>query len=80
MDCYTLTDTKTDQEFLNSIPIRCPAVLPLIEFSSGRLRSGTKIVIILSNGKKYMGTVINFTTSVHSTVVEGELEVVKYGA
>ena len=36
-----------------------------------------KIVVILSNGKKYMGKVVSFTYAVKGKVIEGYLELIK---
>jgi len=77
MNYYTLDNKAMDKDFLNGKSIHCSAALPLTEFIHGRIKEGERIVIKLSNGRKYMGSVVSFRHTIKNDVVEGELEIVK---
>lgn len=66
-----------DGDFLNGKTIYCKAALSLTEFIQGRIKEGEKIVIKLSNGRKYMGSVVSFRHTIKNNIVEGELEILK---
>jgi len=77
MNYYTLNNKVMDNDFLNGKSIYCNAVLPLTEFTQGRIKEGGKIVVKLSNGRKYMGSVVSFRHTIKKDIVEGELEILK---
>ena len=78
MNYYTLQDKTMDQDFLAGKVIHCSAVVPLNELKSPSIQEGEKIVIILSNGKKYSGKVLHFNHTVVHNFAQGYLEIQKY--
>ena len=53
------------------------AVFLKTDFKDGIINNDERIVIILSNGKKYMGKVVSFNYTLHGEVVEGQLEIIR---
>lgn len=76
MNSYKLNDKDEDQNFLAGNSVKGTAVFLKNEFENDIIKN-ERIVIILSNGKKYMGRVVNFTYAPKGEVIEGLLEVVK---
>lgn len=77
LNSYKLSDKQQDQDFLAGKPVAGPAVFLSDEFRNSIVQNGDRIVIILSNGKKYMGKVLRFTYDSKGDVVEGLMEVIK---
>jgi len=76
LNSYKLNDRDEDQNFLAGNPVNGTAVFLKSE-SVNDIIKNEKIVIVLSNGKKYMGKVVNFTYASKGEVIEGRLEIVK---
>ena len=76
MNSYKLNDKDEDQNFLAGNPVRGTAVFLKNEFKNDIIKD-ERIVIILSNGKKYMGKVANFSYAPKGEVITGHLEIVK---
>ena len=77
MNSYKLNDTSEDQNFLSGNPVKGTAVFLKSEFNPDLIKINGRIVILLSNGKKYMGKVTNFNYVTKGGIIEGEVEVVK---
>lgn len=75
MKAYQLDDKGMDEQFLEGKPLRCPAVVAEAELAA--LKNGGKILILLSNGKKYMGHVLDFTYTIKDGRAGGFLEIVR---
>ncbi len=75
MHVYQLDDKKTDQEFLTGEIVSGRAIL------SGQrtdpLQAGESILVVLSNGKKYKGTVTKVSLFVLSEYHIGEIEFIR---
>lgn len=67
-----------DREFLDGKPVLCDAAIRASEYLSGVLKENEKIVVMLSNGKKYMGQVIRFNHRMQDDYAIGKLEIVRY--
>jgi hypothetical protein len=76
LNSYKLNDKDEDQNFLAGNPVKGTAVFLTNEFKND-IVVNEKIVVVLSNGKKYMGKVMKFTYTPKGKVIEGYLEVVK---
>jgi len=61
MNSYTLDDTAMDMAFLNGETITCRAVLSEQEQRLNLLREGDPLLVILSSGPKYKGTLKGIT-------------------
>ena len=77
MNSYKLKDKDQDQNFLTGNPVKGSAVFLKTEFKDGIINNDDRIVIILSNGKKYMGKVVSFKYTAKGEVIEGQLEITK---
>ena len=77
MHYYKLDDKRMDAIFLNGSLVSCKAVVPYDECVSGKVKQGERIVVMLSNGKKFMGRIVNFAYVVKNGLAIGDLEVVK---
>ena len=77
MKSYKLKDKDQDQNFLAGNPIKDSAVFLKTDFKDGIINNDERIVIILSNGKKYMGKVVSFNYTLHGKVIEGQLEIIR---
>jgi hypothetical protein len=73
-----LDDQKMDKDFLEGLPVTCDAIVPLKEHLSGVLNHGQRIVVLLSNRKKYMAEVIGFSNQVTDNYAEGKVELIRY--
>lgn len=80
MNFYKLDNKSTDDNFLNGKTIQCRAILSVQDYNTGVVGAGDKIVIMLSNGKKYMGKVSKAALypSKDGKNVEGILEIIKH--
>jgi hypothetical protein len=76
MNTYQLDDKTMDDQFLSGKPVACPAVVPAKQ--TEHIQQGQRIVVLLSNGKKYMGEVLVHRYSVRNGVAEGVLEIIRY--
>ena len=76
MNSYKLNDKDEDQNFLAGNIVKGAAVFLKSEFTNDIIKN-ERMVIVLSNGKKYMGKVVNFTYAPKGEVIEGRLEIVK---
>ena len=77
VNAYKLNDKSQDQNFLSGIPVKGTAVFLRSEFKPDLIEVNARIVILLSNGKKYMGKVTHFTYASKGEIIEGEVEIVK---
>ncbi len=77
MNYYTLEDKETDKQFLNGDPVHCKIALSRQQYNDGLIRQGDKIVVMLSNGKKYMGNVVSLTFEATGGGFEGVLTIEK---
>ena len=77
MNSYKLKDKDQDQNFLAGNPVKDGAVFLKTEFKDGVINNDERIVIILSNGKKYMGKVVSFNYTSKGDVIEGKLEIIR---
>ena len=77
VNSYKLNDKSQDQNFLSGIPVKGTAVFLKSEFKSDLIKINTRIVILLSNGKKYMGKITHFAYISKGKIIEGEVEIVK---
>ena len=77
VNAYKLSDKSQDQDFLAGKPVKGTAVFLKSEFKDDVLKIDGRIVILLSNGKKYMGKVSRFTYTPKGEIIEGEVEIVK---
>ena len=77
MNAYKLNDKSEDQNFLSGNPVKGTAVFLKSEFKSDLMKINGRIVIMLSNGKKYMGKVTHFNYVSKGEIIEGEVEVIK---
>jgi hypothetical protein len=74
MHFYKLDSKFEDEKFLNGSSVQCPAIIAEEEFLSGKFKEGERIIVMLSNGKKYMGKIIKFSGSVSKGLAQGHLE------
>jgi hypothetical protein len=77
LNSYKLKDKGQDQNFLAGNPVIDSAVFLKTEFKDGVINNDERIVIILSNGKKYMGKVVSFNYTPKGEVIEGKLEIIR---
>jgi hypothetical protein len=77
LNSYKLKDKDQDQNFLAGNPVKDCAVFLKTEFKDGVINNDERIVIILSNGKKYMGKVVSFIYTPKGEVIEGQLEIIR---
>ena len=77
MNAYKLNDKVEDQNFLSGNPVKGTAVFLKTDFKSDLIKINGRIVILLSNGKKYMGKVIHFNYVSKGELIEGEVDIVK---
>ena len=77
LNSYKLKDKDQDQNFLAGNPVKGSAVFLKTEFKDGSINNNERIVIILSNGKKYMGKVVSFNYTPKGEVIEGQLEIIR---
>ncbi|HMG90989.1 MAG TPA: hypothetical protein VK589_13075 [Chryseolinea sp.] len=76
MNSYKLNNKDEDQDFLAGNTVKGTAAFLPDEFKND-IVVNERIVIILSNGKKYMGKVVNFSYAPKEAVIEGQLEIIK---
>lgn len=74
MKTYQLDNKETDKLFLAGENVQCPAVMVVTDMP----KPGERLVILLSNGKKYMGEIIDFDHSIKGDHAEGQLRVIRY--
>ena len=77
MDFYKLDHKEMDEKFLQGMPVSCQAVIREEDHLAGKLKEGSRLVVMLSNGKKYMGQVETFFSKTLNGFVEGELVIVR---
>lgn len=76
MNAYKLDDAAMDQAFLQGEIVFCQAVVR--EAEAINLKNGERIVVMLSNAKKYMGEVLSFTSKIRNGNAEGKLEIIRF--
>jgi hypothetical protein len=76
LNSYKLNNKNEDQNFLAGNPVKGTAVFLKNEFKNDIIKN-ERIVIILSNGMKYMGKVVSFSYAPKEEVIEGRLEIVR---
>jgi hypothetical protein len=76
MNTYQLDDKVMDEKFLAGKPVLCKATVR--EQESAGLTNGVRIVVLLSNGKKYMSEILNFTYTVKNGYASGTLELIRF--
>jgi hypothetical protein len=74
MKTYQLDSNETDKLFLGGESIQCPAVLPVADMP----KPGERLVILLSNGKKYMGEIRDFDHTISGGHAQGKLRIIRY--
>ena len=77
MNAYKLSNKSEDQDLLSGSPVKGTAVFLKSEFKADLIKINGRIVILLSNGKKYMGKVTHFNYVSKGEMIEGEVEIVK---
>ena len=78
MNIYRLDSKQLGEAFLKGEEVLCEAAVAYKDLSSGIMAEGEKIVIALSNGKKYMGRVKGFEYTLINEVAVGKLKVIRY--
>ena len=74
MNYYRIDSKVQDSDFIQGKSVFCSAALTEAEYSTGKLAEGSKIVILLSNGAKYMGKVLHFDHTLQKGIITGTLE------
>ena len=77
VNSYKLSDKEQDQVFLAGNAVKGSAVFLKREFKPDLIKTGGKIVVLLSNGKKYLGKVERFTFVSKDEHIEGEIEIIR---
>lgn len=77
MHYYKLDNPHMDEKFLNGSSVQCPAIIPAEEFLSGKFNEGERLVVMLSNGKKYMDKIIKFSGTVKNGLAQGQFEIIR---
>lgn len=77
MNAYKLNDKSEDQNFLSGNPVKGTAVFLKSQFNPEIIKINGRIVVMLSNGKKYMGKVTKFNYVPNGEIIEGEVEMIK---
>ena len=80
MNIYRLDSKQMDEAFLKGEDVLCEAAVAYKDLSSGMMGEGERIVIALSNGKKYMGKIKGFEYTLVNEVAVGKLKVIRYPA
>lgn len=75
MHYYQLDNKDLDALFLAGAPVLCKAAIP--QDDCAKLRDGTTLVVMLSNGKKYKARIMQFLYELHDGYAEGELKIVR---
>lgn len=75
MHYYQLDNKELDALFLAGAPVFCKAAIR--KEDCVKLREGTSLVVMLSNGKKYKARIIQFLYQLRSDYAEGELKIVR---
>jgi hypothetical protein len=76
MNFYQFDNEGMDRRFLLREIVKCTAILPKSSLIS--LQPGDKIVIQLSNGSKYMGTIRDFNFTMIDDIGHGYIEVIRH--
>ena len=71
MQSYKLDNKKMDEDFLSGKSVWCHAVVP----DHTTLKEGEKLVVLLSNGKKYLGRIGKFNYKLEKGFASGKLEI-----
>jgi hypothetical protein len=74
VNSYKLSNRDEDRKFLEGDLVKGTAVFLKTEFDQHGINKDDKIVVVLSNGKKYMGKVVSFRFATRGDIVEGQLE------
>ncbi len=77
MNAIQLPDKETDDLFLEGETVECSAAVTLEALQRGIFEEGEKIVVLLSNRKKYLGEIKGFSYEVIKQYAEGKLLVTK---
>jgi hypothetical protein len=75
VNAYKLDDKAMDTDFLDGKIVQCSAAVR--ESDLPTMPEGSSIVVLLSNGKKYRGTVHKFSYRVENGIATGSLEIEK---
>jgi hypothetical protein len=73
MFSYQFETPAQDKEFLSGNTVTCRAVLK----GGDTVSAGTSILVVLSNGKKYKGRIIEFRSFLVQDYLAGDLVIAK---
>lgn len=73
MNAIELTSKPMDNLFLEGETVSCDAVIPVPDLNKGVLNEGQKIVVLLSNRKKYMAKISSFSYEIVEGYAQGKL-------
>jgi hypothetical protein len=76
MNSIQLDDKKMDEAFLQGDVVVCNVVIPNSEHPE-KMKPESRIVVLLSNKKKYMATIHNFIYKIEGRYARGKLELKK---
>lgn len=71
---YKLKNTDDDRAFLDDKVIKCQAFFYVQELVKKPLQQNDKLVVRLSNGKKYSGIVVSISQEATGNVIHSTLE------
>lgn len=77
VNSYKLDNKDQDQNFLAGKPVKGKALFLASDYKDDSIKVDGRIVIVLSNGRKYMGKVTRFTFVSKGEIIEGEVEIIK---
>ena len=75
MNSYRLDTKSQDEDFLQGKDVPCDAAIRESELS--RLNSGESLVVLLSNGKKYRGSIRSFQYTIKNGIATGKLVITR---
>ena len=73
MNVIKLPSKTIDNLFLEGETIACDAVIPVKDLNKGIVNEGQKIVVLLTNRKKYMAKVSAFSYTIVNDYAQGKL-------
>ena len=79
MNSIQLDDRNMDERFLNGDIVICDTVLPAGKHMEAKLQPGCRIVVQLSNRKKFMAEIKNFSFAMEGSYIVGKLELIRTG-
>lgn len=71
---YKLENADDDRAFLDNKVVKCEAFFYVHELVKWPLREADKLVVRLSNGKKYSGTVVSMVRVMTGNVIHTTIE------